>query len=119
VDHFFCAECGDPFGATTPFVEGSDGYAYCVRCHTRRTSARCRGCKNQILDEVTVEALGGKWHENCFVCLECGGGFGDEGRFFVRDVSVEPTEKEKRKGIMSKVEERAVCGGCEERRLKA
>ncbi|EXJ59243.1 hypothetical protein A1O7_06675 [Cladophialophora yegresii CBS 114405] len=119
VDHFFCAECGDPFGATTPFVEGTDGYAYCVRCHTRRTSARCKGCRNQILDEVTVEALGGKWHEHCFVCLECGCRFGDEGRFFVRDVNVEPTDKEKRRGILSKVEERAVCGDCEERRLKA
>ncbi len=119
VDHFFCAECGDPFGSSTPFVEGSDGYAYCVRCHTRRTSARCRGCKNQILDELTVEALGGKWHESCFVCLECGGGFGDEGRFFVREISIEATEKEKRRGVNRKVEERAVCGGCEERRLKA
>ncbi|KIW82667.1 hypothetical protein Z517_05694 [Fonsecaea pedrosoi CBS 271.37] len=119
VDHFFCAECGDPFSSTTPFVEGNDGYAYCVRCHTKRTSARCRGCKSPILDEITVEALGGKWHGACFVCCECGGGFGDEGRFFVREVHVEPTDKEKRKGITRKVEERAVCGGCEERRLKA
>lgn len=119
VDHFFCAECGDPFSSTTPFVEGSDGYAYCVRCHTRRTSARCRACKAPILDTVTVEALGGKWHETCFVCLECGGGFGDEGRFFVRDVEVELTDKEKRKGMTRKVEERAVCGACEEMRLKA
>ena len=119
VDHFFCAECGDPFSSNTPFVEGSDGYAYCVRCHTKRTSARCRACKAQILDEVTVEALGGKWHELCFVCLECGGGFGEEGRFFVREIQVTPSEKELRRGVSSKVEERAVCGGCEERRLKA
>ena len=119
VDHFFCAECGDPFSSSTPFVEGSDGYAYCVRCHTKKTSARCKGCKAQILDELSVEALGGKWHETCFVCLECGGGFGDEGRFFIREVDVEATEKEKRRGIMRKVEERAVCGACEEMRLKA
>jgi hypothetical protein len=119
VDHFFCAECGDPFSSTTPFVEGNDGYAYCVRCHTRRTSARCKGCKAPILDEVTVEALGGKWHETCFVCLECGSGFGDEGRFFIREVEAELTEKEKRRGMTTKFEERAVCGACEERRLKA
>ena len=119
VDHFFCAECGDPFSSSTPFVEGNDGYAYCVRCHTKRTSARCRGCKAPILDEVTVEALGGKWHEHCFVCLECRGGFGDEGRFFVRELQVEASEKEKRKGITRKVEERAVCDACEEIRLKA
>ncbi|KAK5455080.1 hypothetical protein LTS15_005800 [Exophiala xenobiotica] len=118
VGHFFCAECGDPFDSSTPFVE-RDNYAYCVSCHTKRTSARCRACKLQILDELTVEALGGKYHERCFVCFECGGGFGDEGRFFVRDVDVEPTDKERRKGITRKVEEKAVCGPCEERRLKA
>ncbi|KAL6251056.1 hypothetical protein RBB50_001264 [Rhinocladiella similis] len=118
VGHFFCAECGDPFDSSTPFVE-RDNYAYCVSCHTKRTSARCRRCKQQILDELTVEALGGKYHEECFVCFECGGGFGDEGRFFVRDVDVEPTDKERRRGITRKVEEKAVCGPCEERRLKA
>lgn len=118
VGHFFCAECGDPFDSNTPFVE-RDGYAYCVRCHTKRTSARCRECKQQILDEVTVEALGGKWHEKCFKCFECDRDFGDDGRFFIRDVPVEPTEKERRKGITSKMEEKAVCSGCEERRLKA
>jgi len=118
VGHFFCAECGDPFDSDTPFVE-KDGYAYCVSCHTKRTSVRCRECKKQILDEMTVEALGGKWHEHCFTCFECGSGFGEDGRFFVRDIPVEPTEKEKRKGIMRKMEERAVCAACEERRLKA
>jgi hypothetical protein len=118
VGHFFCAECGDPFDSHTPFVE-RDNYAYCVACHTKRTSARCRECKQQILDELTVEALGGKYHEHCFCCYECGGGFGDEGRFFVRDVEVAPTDKELRKGITRKLEEKAVCGPCEERRLKA
>jgi LIM domain len=116
--HFFCGECGDPFDSNTPFVE-KDGYAYCVSCHTKRTSARCRACKKQILDELTVEALGGTWHEECFVCLECAGGFGEEGRYFVREVEVEGTEKERRRGIMKKIEERAVCEGCEGRRLKA
>ncbi|RMD40277.1 hypothetical protein DV735_g4854, partial [Chaetothyriales sp. CBS 134920] len=117
-DHFFCAECGDPFFSTTPFVE-HNGYAYCVSCHTRRTSARCKACKQVILDELTVEALGGKWHEQCFVCYECQGSFGNEGRFFIRDVAVQPTDKERRRGIAKKMEERAVCQACEEIRLKA
>jgi LIM domain len=118
IGHFFCAECGDPFDSSTPFVE-KDNYAYCVSCHTRRTSARCRACKNQILDELTVQALGGQWHAECFNCYECGGGFGDDGRFFVRDVTMEATEKEKRKGLATRMEERAVCEACEGRRLKA
>ena len=116
--HFFCGECGDPFDSETPFVE-RDGYAYCVRCHTKRTSARCRECKQLIQDELTVEALGGKWHEQCFVCFECGGGFGDDGRFFVRNVEVELSDKERRRGVGRKMDEKAVCQGCEERRLKA
>lgn len=118
VGHFFCAECGDPFDASTPFVE-KDGYAWCVSCHTRRTSSRCRGCKKPVLDEVTITALGGQWHSECFVCLECGGDFGDEGRFFVREIEIPLTEKEKRRGLKPRMEERAVCRGCEERRLKA
>ncbi len=118
VGHFFCSECGDPFDSSTPFVE-KDNYAYCVSCHTRRTSARCRACKKQILDEMTIQALGAPWHADCFNCYECGGRFGNDGRFFVRDVTVEGTEKEKRRGIATKTEERAVCEACEGRRLKA
>lgn len=116
-DHFFCAECGDPFTSESPFVEHND-YPYCVSCHTKRTSARCRACKSPILNEMTIEALGGKWHDACFVCCDCGGDFGDEGRFFVRQIEVELTEKEKRKGYGPKIEEKAACQACEERRVK-
>ena len=65
-----------------------------------------------------MEALGGQWHEGCFVCEECGGGFGEEGRFYVRRVRREVTAKEKRRGVSEKIEERPVCGGCESLRLK-
>ena len=66
VGHFFCAECGDPFDARTPFVE-KDGYAWCVGCHARRFSGKCKGCRRPIVDLV-VKALGGEWHEKCFCC---------------------------------------------------
>ena len=117
VGHFWCAECGDPFDCGKPFVE-REGYAYCVGCHRKRTSGRCRGCKSLILDEGAVEALGGMWHEACFVCFECGAGFGEDGRFFVREIEVETTAKERRRGVGTKVAERAVCDGCEAVRLK-
>ena len=97
--HFFCAQCGDPFDENTPFVE-KDGYAWCVGCHAGRFNGKCKGCRNVIL-EHGVQALGGEWHERCFCCLECGGGFQD-GRFFTRGDCEKP-----------------VCVGCEERRLKA
>ncbi|KAK4560515.1 hypothetical protein LTR86_005712 [Recurvomyces mirabilis] len=97
--HFFCAQCGDPFDSSTPFVE-KDGYAWCVNCHTNRYSSKCRKCKKPVTDLV-VKALGSDWHDKCFVCMECNGEF-DDGRYFLRGESRDP-----------------VCVRCEERRLKA
>ena len=67
VGHFFCAECGDPFDAKTPFVE-RDGYAWCVGCHAVRFSGKCRGCRKPVVDGG-VSALGGEWHLECFCCV--------------------------------------------------
>ncbi|KAE9973109.1 hypothetical protein EG328_004619 [Venturia inaequalis] len=98
--HFFCAQCGDPFDSSTPFVE-KDGYAWCINCHTHRYSTKCKKCKKPVTDTV-VKALGAEWHEDCFCCTGCNGRFTD-GRFFVR----QPGGQE------------PYCPGCEERRLKA
>lgn len=65
--HFFCAQCGDPFNSSTPFVE-KEGYAWCVNCHTNRFSTKCKGCRKPVTDTV-VKALGAEWHANCFVCM--------------------------------------------------
>ncbi|EMD91657.1 hypothetical protein COCC4DRAFT_57324 [Bipolaris maydis ATCC 48331] len=97
--HFFCAQCGDPFDSTTPFVE-KDGYAWCVNCHTHRYSTKCKGCRKPVTDTV-VKALGAEWHTNCFVCVICSGPF-EDGRYFLRGDTQDP-----------------VCVRCEERRLKA
>lgn len=121
VGHFFCAQCGDPFDAKTPFVE-KDGYAWCVGCHAGRFSEKCKGCRKPVVDGGLM-ALGGEWHAECFCCVvsvtemdqkyswkqdrltmllqECGGQFAD-GRFFTRGGDEKP-----------------VCVQCEERRLKA
>ena len=73
VGHFFCAQCGDPFDAKTPFVE-KDGYAWCVGCHGGRFSGKCKGCRKPVV-EGGVVALGGEWHVECFCCVVsvCGG----------------------------------------------
>jgi hypothetical protein len=65
--HFFCAQCGDPFDSTTPFVE-KDGYAWCVNCHTHRYSTKCKKCRKPVTDTV-VKALGAEWHMGCFCCM--------------------------------------------------
>ncbi|EED24280.1 LIM domain protein [Talaromyces stipitatus ATCC 10500] len=115
VGHFFCAECGDPFSQEKPFVE-KDGFAWCLRCHSRRTASRCLGCKQPVLEDVIVTALGGQWHDKCFVCHTCGGGFGPEGRFFVKEGEPKRTAKGR---IIGGPVQLAVCEVCEARRLKA
>jgi hypothetical protein len=65
--HFFCAQCGDPFDSSTPFVE-KEGYAWCVGCHTNRYSTKCRKCKRSVTETV-VKALGWEWHVGCFCCV--------------------------------------------------
>ncbi|TPX17391.1 uncharacterized protein E0L32_003034 [Thyridium curvatum] len=103
--HFFCAECGDPFGPGQTHIE-KDGYAWCVGCQARRTERRapkCRACRAAVIGQY-VQALGGEWHDECFRCATCGGGF-DDGQVFPRE------GKEGRMQIL--------CTGCRERELKA
>lgn len=87
--HFFCAECGDPFLA--PTIPGTErgtgpeadvvtqdddvgftvykGHPYCETCHVRLRYPKCKRCKKSIRDGMqAVEALGGKWCWECFVC---------------------------------------------------
>ncbi|KAI0828390.1 hypothetical protein F5Y06DRAFT_283262 [Hypoxylon sp. FL0890] len=80
--HFFCAECGDPFEQGATHIE-KDGYAWCINCQTKRTERRapkCKGCKKAVIGQY-VRALGGEWHDECFRCATCGGGF-DDGQIF-------------------------------------
>lgn len=85
--HFFCAECGDPFlppssvsGNRNFAGDGSfedadvgftvyKGHPYCENCHVRLRMPKCKRCKKSIRDGTrAVEALGGKWCWECFVC---------------------------------------------------
>ncbi|KAK2879384.1 hypothetical protein FQN49_000927 [Arthroderma sp. PD_2] len=113
--HFFCAECGDPFTPATPFVE-KEGFAWCIRCHSRRTASKCKACKKPVLEDVVVSALGGQWHEECFRCHECQGSFGPDGRFFVRQGK--PKVNSRGRQIGGPIE-LPVCEPCESQRLKA
>ncbi|KAG8815101.1 hypothetical protein FRC17_000867 [Serendipita sp. 399] len=88
--HFFCAECGDPFltpkqqrktrqlpNGRLEVVDQDDdvgftvykGYAYCEACHVRLRMPKCKRCKKSIRPgDQAIEALGGKWCWNCFTC---------------------------------------------------
>jgi len=108
--HFFCAECGDPFlaptipgkdtddddgaGPTSPEVVMQEddvgftvykGHPYCEACHVRLRYPKCKRCKKSIRDGMqAVEALGGKWCWECFLCAGCEKPF-DDPAFFQRD----------------------------------
>ncbi|EIW78383.1 hypothetical protein CONPUDRAFT_83811 [Coniophora puteana RWD-64-598 SS2] len=116
LQHFFCAECGDPFlppsdagGAGGEMLISGDGefdlgdddlatgaeggvgftvykgYPYCEACHVRLRLPKCKKCKKAIRDGTrAVEALGGKWCWDCFVCEGCERPFEDPS-FFLRD----------------------------------
>ena len=105
--HFFCAECGDPFERGMTHIE-KDGYAWCVSCQTKRTERRapkCRKCKKAVIGQY-VQALGGEWHDECFRCATCNGGF-DDGQIFPMEGRGAPGENV------------VLCTGCMQRELKA
>lgn len=102
--HFFCAECGDPFEQGMTHIE-KDGYAWCLNCQTKRTERRapkCKKCKGPVIGQY-VQALGGEYHDECFRCAACRGGF-DNGQIFPRLEGNETV---------------AICMQCMERELKA
>ncbi|CAJ2513458.1 Uu.00g015770.m01.CDS01 [Anthostomella pinea] len=104
--HFFCAECGDPFERGTTHIE-KDGYAWCVGCQTRRTERRapkCKACRVAVIGQYVV-ALGGEWHDECFRCAGCRGGF-DDGQIF-------PVEDYQGRGLSV-----VLCTGCRAAELK-
>jgi hypothetical protein len=83
--HFFCAECGDPFEQGMTHIE-KDGYAWCINCQTKRTERRapkCKMCGIAVIGQY-LQALGGEWHESCFRCAHCQGGF-DDGQVFPKE----------------------------------
>ena len=102
--HFFCAECGDAFEKGMSHIE-KDGYAWCLKCQTKRTERRapkCLKCKQPVIGEY-VQAMGGEWHDRCFRCINCKGGF-EDGSYFPKEVGNEMV---------------VVCQPCMERELKA
>jgi hypothetical protein len=67
VGHFFCRECGKPFDEDSTFME-HDGHPYCEKDYLAKFAHKCKGCKEDITSSF-LEALGGKWHTSCFVCV--------------------------------------------------
>ncbi|KAK8088219.1 LIM domain-containing protein C4F6.12 [Apiospora hydei] len=71
--HFFCAECGDPFEHGMTHIERT---ATPGASTARPSAPSCKRCKVAVIGQY-VQALGGEWHDECFRCGTCGGGFAD------------------------------------------
>eukprot|EP00127_Corallochytrium_limacisporum_P004232 Clim_evm177s157 gene=Clim_evmTU177s157 len=78
VEHFFCSQCGNPFGADG--FMAYEGKPYCQEDYNQIFAPKCSGCDKAIM-KGCVQALGLQWHPECFVCADCREPFGD-GRFF-------------------------------------
>ncbi|TRY98304.1 hypothetical protein DNTS_032803 [Danionella cerebrum] len=70
---FLCASCQQPIRNDTFHLE--DGEPYCERDYNALFNSGCLGCDFPIeAGDKFLEALGGCWHDTCFVCThEIGG----------------------------------------------
>uniref|UniRef100_A0A672M3A7 PDZ and LIM domain protein 5-like n=1 Tax=Sinocyclocheilus grahami TaxID=75366 RepID=A0A672M3A7_SINGR len=67
---FLCASCQQPIRNDTFHLE--DGEPYCERDYYSQFGTGCRGCDFPIeAGDKFLEALGGTWHDTCFVCSVC------------------------------------------------
>ncbi|XP_026101757.1 PDZ and LIM domain protein 5-like isoform X2 [Carassius auratus] len=67
---FLCASCQQPIRNNTFHLE--DGEPYCERDFYSLFGTGCRGCDFPIeAGDKFLEALGGTWHDTCFVCAVC------------------------------------------------
>jgi len=78
LEHFICTQCLGPFPGGSFFER--DGRPYCDNCFHNAFSQRCAGC-NQAIRGECINALGGQWHPEHFVCQVCQKSFGG-GSFF-------------------------------------
>ncbi|EPY89841.1 Leupaxin [Camelus dromedarius] len=67
-EHFFCAHCGEVFGAEG-FHE-KDQKPYCRKDFLAMFSPKCGGCNRPVLENY-LSAMDTVWHPECFVCGVC------------------------------------------------
>ncbi|XP_038056551.1 paxillin-like [Patiria miniata] len=80
-EHFFCAQCGQPFG-DGGFHE-KNNKVYCKEDYFDMFAPKCGGCHRAIMENY-ITALNVQWHPECFVCGECRMPF-NGGSFFDHD----------------------------------
>ena len=64
--HFTCWSCESRFTAESGFHD-YNGNPHCEKCYVDAACPKCKGCAKAITDK-SVNAMGGSWHIDCFVC---------------------------------------------------
>ncbi|GAB5588371.1 hypothetical protein Unana1_03271 [Umbelopsis nana] len=105
--HFFCRECGNPFDEGGFMVH--DGHPYCEKDYLRKFGQKCMGCGEYMSGEF-LNALGGDWHKDCFVCTECKEPFESE-TFYVRN-NKPYCQRHYKTPVGGGVKSTSVCAGC-------
>ena len=67
-EHFVCTVCSRPIGTGQYFEQ--DSQQLCANCYHRHFSPPCDRCGQPIATQL-LQALGKKWHPECFVCCSC------------------------------------------------
>jgi len=67
-EHFVCGTCETVIGGGNFFEK--DGQPQCNKCYQSHYCPKCARCDKPISTQM-VNALGRKWHVNCFVCTKC------------------------------------------------
>ncbi|TIB74530.1 LIM-domain-containing protein [Wallemia mellicola] len=87
LNHFFCVQCGDPFLDPSNEFKTLDkpytmykGHPYCESCHNSLHKPKCKSCGKSVIEDA-VDALGGLFHLQCFVCEGCQLPFNDHAFF--------------------------------------
>jgi len=80
---FTCWSCGARFTAETGFHD-LKGNPHCEKCYVDAACPKCKGCEKAITDK-SVNAMGGSWHVDCFVCKECKKNFEGAANFYSVD----------------------------------
>uniref|UniRef100_A0A0B7ANB7 LIM zinc-binding domain-containing protein n=1 Tax=Arion vulgaris TaxID=1028688 RepID=A0A0B7ANB7_9EUPU len=108
-EHFFCAQCGRPFGEED-FHE-KNGKAYCRDDYFQMFAPKCGGCAQPIMENY-ISALNRQWHPACFVCWECRSTFGAGSFFDYEGLPYCETHYHARKGSLCASCERPITGRC-------
>lgn len=65
-DHFLCSDCGEGFPEGRFHV--FDDHPYCSPCYDKKIAMSCGNCGKAIQEQDMYEAVGNKYHLECFVC---------------------------------------------------